>query len=140
MDAHQREQRIMALCEQAAFNREPFLRVGPMRKILITVSLAGVRPRREYADGGDDGPRPAGPVDPLWRQHEEAGPNRAAARWRLGSRQSGTVILNFVSGPKAIQTLYLPAHCRAYSLIALVNQWEQNALQGFCAALHAKVR
>lgn len=36
------------------------------------------------------------------------------------------------------QTLYMPATCRSYSMIALVNPKEQNLLEQFCSALHMK--
>ena len=36
------------------------------------------------------------------------------------------------------QQLYVPARCRSYSLLALVNPKEQSALQNFCQALSNK--
>lgn len=119
MDAGQREQRILQLCEQAGFDRDPFLRsfglsIDP--RMVETVARVLDPPQILYAD---------------------------AARRGVGGRQ-GRSSQESVVVPKDgawsmdNQQLYVAAKCSSYAMIALVNPREQTQLQTFCQALHSK--
>ncbi|KIH43602.1 hypothetical protein ANCDUO_26388 [Ancylostoma duodenale] len=110
VDASQREERIAQLCQQAGFDRDPFLKefglsVSP--RMFETMARVIQPPQIMFGDNSKM-------VDPIVHPKDGA--------WSMDN-----------------QTLYLPATCGSYSMIALVNPRDQNLLQGFCQALYAKV-
>ncbi|ETN70048.1 PAZ domain protein, partial [Necator americanus] len=109
VDASQREERIAQLCQQAGFDRDPFLKefglsVSP--RMFETMARVIQPPQIMFGDNSKM-------VDPIVHPKDGA--------WSMDN-----------------QTLYLPATCGSYSMIALVNPRDQNLLQGFCQALYAK--
>ncbi|VDO36390.1 unnamed protein product [Haemonchus placei] len=109
VDASQREERIAQLCQQAGFDRDPFLKefdlsVSPM--ILETMARVIQPPQIMFGDNSKI-------VYPIVHPKDGA--------WSMDN-----------------QTLHLPATCGIYSMVALVNHRDQNLPQGFCQALYAK--
>lgn len=100
MDAISREQRIASLCEQAGFQRDPFLREFGLQinpKMYETVARVLTPPRILF---GENNHR----TDPIVVPKDGA--------WSMDN-----------------QHLYLPASCRSYSMIAMVSPREQQHLQ-----------
>ncbi|GMT00939.1 hypothetical protein PENTCL1PPCAC_23113 [Pristionchus entomophagus] len=109
VDAQQREARIMSLCEQASFDKDPFLKeFGLSVNTAMVETIGRVLPAPAILFGEN-----------MKRQDPVVYPRDGA--WVLDN-----------------QVLYLPATCRSYAMIALVSQREQMALQSFCGALHGK--
>ncbi|CAJ0573794.1 unnamed protein product, partial [Mesorhabditis spiculigera] len=109
VDAQQRESRITALCEQAAFHKDPFLQefgLSIVPKMFETTARVLQPPAILFGEQNK-------------RAHPVVQPKDGA--WSMDN-----------------QTLYLPATCRSYSMIALVNPRDQHLLQQFCQALHSK--
>uniref|UniRef100_A0A915CI33 Uncharacterized protein n=1 Tax=Parascaris univalens TaxID=6257 RepID=A0A915CI33_PARUN len=109
VDATSREQRISALCEQAAFQKDPFLKefglhINP--KMCETTARVLNPPRILFGEKNRYSDPVVVPKDGAWSLDN--------------------------------QRLYLPAICRSYSLIAMVNPLEQHTLETFCHALHHK--
>ncbi|KJH50570.1 piwi domain protein [Dictyocaulus viviparus] len=109
VDASQREERIAQLCQQAGFDRDPFLKefgLSVSSRMFETMARVIQPPQIMFGDNSKM-------VDPIVHPKDGA--------WSMDN-----------------QTLYLPATCGSYSMIALVNPRDQNLLQGFCQALYAK--
>ncbi|CAJ0960664.1 unnamed protein product, partial [Mesorhabditis belari] len=108
VDAQQREQRISALCEQAAFHKDPFLKefgLSIVPKMFETTARVLQPPAIMFGDNKRTNPIVV-PKDGAWSMDN--------------------------------QTLFLPASCSSYSMIALVNPRDQALLQTFCQSLHSK--
>ncbi|CAD6187630.1 unnamed protein product [Caenorhabditis auriculariae] len=109
VDATQREERIKALAAQAAFDVDPFLKeFGVAVSPSMVETTARVIQPPPIMFGGNN--RSVNPV---------VFPKDGS--WSMDN-----------------QTLYIPAACRSYSMIALVNPRDQSQLQQFCSALHMK--
>uniref|UniRef100_A0A915Q2W1 Uncharacterized protein n=1 Tax=Setaria digitata TaxID=48799 RepID=A0A915Q2W1_9BILA len=109
VDAISREQCIASLCEQAGFQRDPFLREFGLQinpKMYEMIARVLTPPRILF---GENNRR----TDPIVTPKDGA--------WSMDNQQ-----------------LYLPASCRSYSMIAMVSPREQNHLQAFCQSLTQK--
>ncbi|KAH7732179.1 tag-76 [Aphelenchoides avenae] len=105
-DAPQRKERILSLFQQADFRDDPFLQTFGLSVSTEMVQTVG---------------RVLTPPAILYRKNNRCDPiilPRDGA-WSMDN-----------------QELYLPAKCRSYSLIGMVNPREQSLLQGFCQAFH----
>ncbi|CAI2348079.1 unnamed protein product [Caenorhabditis sp. 36 PRJEB53466] len=109
VDATQREERIRQLASQASFGTDPFLKeFGVSISSQMIETTARVIQPPPIMFGGNN--RSINPV---------VFPKDGS--WSMDH-----------------QTLYMPATCRSYSMIALVDPRDQANLQGFCQALTAK--
>ncbi|VDN28919.1 unnamed protein product [Gongylonema pulchrum] len=109
VDAVSREQRIVALFEQAGFQEDPFLREFGLRinpEMCETTARVLTPPRILF---GENNRR----ADPIVIPKDGA--------WSMDNQQ-----------------LYVPASCKSFSMIALVDPREQNQLQSFCQAIAQK--
>ncbi|TKR75776.1 hypothetical protein L596_017019 [Steinernema carpocapsae] len=111
VDAEQREKRIVSLVQQAGFDTDPFLKEFGLKISPQMVETVGRVLRPPAIQYGENNRR----MDPIVMPKDGA--------WSMDN-----------------QVLYLPAACRSYSLIALVNPREQPNIQNFCQALHQKAQ
>ncbi|CAI5441874.1 unnamed protein product [Caenorhabditis angaria] len=110
VDATQREDRIKALAAQAAFNVDPFL-----KEFGVAVSSQMVETTARVIQ----------PPPIMFGEN-----NRSVVNPVVFPKDGSWSMDN--------QILYLPATCRSYSMIALVDPRDQTTLQTFCQSLTAK--
>ncbi|KAK0416178.1 hypothetical protein QR680_012330 [Steinernema hermaphroditum] len=108
VDAEHREKRISSLFQQAGFNKDPFLKEFGLKISEDMFETVGRILKPPQIQYGENRR-----TDPIVVPKDGA--------WSMDN-----------------QVLYLPAACRSYSLIAMVNPREQGVLQNFCHALQQK--
>ncbi|KAK6051200.1 PAZ domain protein [Cooperia oncophora] len=139
VDASQREERIAQLCQQAGFDRDPFLKefgLSVSSRMFETMARVIQPPQIMF---GDNSKMVVGLMfnfKPLTFTVKES----SDAHHTFANTPLKDPIVHPKDGAWSMdnQTLYLPATCGSYSMIALVNPRDQNLLQGFCQALYAK--